>query len=180
MDLSGVGLSLKVYDCYRPTRAVRAMAIWAHDGRSDTATKRFYPKLQKNALFGLGYISSHSQHSTGLAVDLTLIPASDAQLPAYDPSAKYGPCTGAAGQRSPDNSVDMGTGYDCFDTRSHTASGGLTAEQREWRSKLLVAMRRHGFANYVREWWHFSYVRSGRASPYDFAIRSYHAARPSN
>ena len=51
------------------------MAAWAHDGRSDTATKRFYPKLPKDQLFALGYIASHSQHSTGLAVDLTLIPA---------------------------------------------------------------------------------------------------------
>src|SRR6266581_3707137 len=31
-DLAAAGLSLKVYDCYRPARAVRAMAAWAHDG----------------------------------------------------------------------------------------------------------------------------------------------------
>src|ERR1043166_7210102 len=30
-DLSRENLSLKVYDCYRPTRAVRGMAAWAHD-----------------------------------------------------------------------------------------------------------------------------------------------------
>ena len=28
-DLRGSGLSLKVYDCYRPQRAVNAMANWA-------------------------------------------------------------------------------------------------------------------------------------------------------
>jgi zinc D-Ala-D-Ala dipeptidase len=170
-DLAAAGLSLKVYDCYRPTRAVRAMAAWAHDGRADAATKRFYPKLQKGSLFGLGYIASHSQHSTGLAVDLTLVAGPNAQLPAYDPAAAYGPCTAAAAQRSPDNSIDMGTGYDCFDLRSHTASAGITPEQRSWRIKLVEAMRKQGFVNYVREWWHFSYARSGGAPAQDFPIR---------
>jgi D-alanyl-D-alanine dipeptidase len=172
VDLAASGLSLKVYDCYRPTRAVRAMAAWAHDGRSDNATKRFFPKLQKSSLFALGYIASRSQHSTGLAVDLTLIAASNAPAAAFDPAAAYGPCTGAAAQRSPDNSVDMGTGYDCFDLKSHTASAGISAEQRRWRNTLVEAMRRQGFANYDREWWHFSYARSGRPSQQDFPIRS--------
>jgi zinc D-Ala-D-Ala dipeptidase len=179
-DLAAAGSSLKVYDCYRPVRAVRAMAAWAHDGRPDGATKRFYPKLQKSALFGLGYIASRSQHSTGAAVDLTLITASSAQVPAYDPTAAYGACTQAAAQRSPDNSVDMGTGYDCFDLRSHTASAGIGSEQRRWRSTLVEAMRKQGFANYNREWWHFSYAGSGRASQHDFAIRSPAAAQSSS
>jgi zinc D-Ala-D-Ala dipeptidase len=177
VDLAASGLSLKVYDCYRPTRAVRAMAAWAHDGRSDNATKRFFPKLQKSSLFALGYIASRSQHSTGLAVDLTLIAASSAPAAAFDPAAAYGPCTGAAAQRSPDNSVDMGTGYDCFDLKSHTASAGISAEQRRWRNTLVEAMRRQGFANYDREWWHFSYAKSGRPSQQDFPIRSPAATR---
>ena len=72
-DLAAANLGLKVYDCYRPTRAVRTMAIWANDGRAGGATKRFYPKLQKNTLFGSGYIASRSAHSTGTAIDLTLV-----------------------------------------------------------------------------------------------------------
>jgi D-alanyl-D-alanine dipeptidase len=179
VDLAAAGLSLKVYDCYRPTRAVRAMAAWAHDGRSDDATRRFYPKLQKSSLFGLGYIASRSQHSTGAAIDLTLTMASNAQVPRYDPAAAYGPCTGAAAQRAPDNSIDMGTGYDCFDLRSHTASAGISPEQRRWRNTLVEAMRKQGFANYGREWWHFSYQKSGRSSPHDFPIRSPVATRSS-
>jgi D-alanyl-D-alanine dipeptidase len=176
-DLAAAGLSLKVYDCYRPTRAVRAMAAWAHDGRSNDATRRFYPKLQKSSLFGLGYIASRSQHSTGIAVDLTLISASNAQAPPYDPSAAYGACTGAAAQRAPDNSTDMGTGYDCFDVRSHTQSAGISPEQRRWRTTLLAAMAKQGFHNYHREWWHFSYSRSGRSSQHDFPIRPSLATR---
>jgi D-alanyl-D-alanine dipeptidase len=176
-ELVPLGLSLKVYDCYRPTRAVQSMAAWANDGRSQSATKRFFPKLPKNALFSLGYIASRSQHSTGRAVDLTLIPAAGGPAPAFEPSAAYAPCTGPAAQRSPDNSVDMGTGFDCFDVKSHTASGGISAEQRRWRSTLGDAMRKQGFANYHREWWHFTYVRSGHASQHDFPIRP-RALRP--
>ena len=63
-DLAPAGLSLKVYDCYRPTRAVRTMARWANDGRPGGLTKRFYPKLQKDILFGAGYIAPQSAHSS--------------------------------------------------------------------------------------------------------------------
>jgi len=73
---------------------------------------------------------------------------------------------------SPDNSLDMGTSFDCFDSASHTASRAVGAEQRRWRNVLVEAMRKHGFGNYDREWWHFSYAGSGRASPYDFPIRA--------
>jgi zinc D-Ala-D-Ala dipeptidase len=176
-ELAAAGLSLKVYDCYRPTRAVRAMAAWAHDGRSGNTTRRFFPQLQKSALFALGYIASRSQHSTGLAVDLTLIAAASAQTAPFDPSASYGPCTGAAAERSPDNSLDMGTGYDCFDLKSHTASAGISAEQRQWRRKLLAAMAAQGFHNYHREWWHFSIGRLGSGSQHDFPIRARTAMR---
>jgi D-alanyl-D-alanine dipeptidase len=177
--LAPSGLSLKVYDCYRPTRAVGAMAAWAHDGRSAEATRRFFPLLRKSSLFALGYIASRSLHSTGVAVDLTLIPVSSAPPSARDPAAVFGSCTSAAAQRSPDNSVDMGTGYDCFDQKSHTWSSGLTPEQRRWRSTLLDAMRKQGFVNYPREWWHFSYAASARASAYDFPIRSSSAMQSS-
>jgi zinc D-Ala-D-Ala dipeptidase len=171
-ELATSGLSLKVYDCYRPARAVRAMVAWVNDGRPDAATKRFFPKLPKSSLLRLGYISSRSQHSTGTAIDLTLMRTSAAPAAAFDPAAAYGPCTGAAAQRSPDNSLDMGTSYDCFDSASHTASAAVTAEQRRSRNVLVEAMRKQGFGNYDREWWHFSYAKSGRTSPYDFTIRA--------
>src|SRR5262245_21052362 len=59
-DLAASGLSLKVYDCYRPARAVRAMATWVNDGRSEAATKRYFPKLAKSSLLRAGYIASRS------------------------------------------------------------------------------------------------------------------------
>jgi zinc D-Ala-D-Ala dipeptidase len=106
-----------------------------------------------------------------------LTAAASAPAAAFDPAAAYGPCTGAPEERSPDNSVDMGTGYDCFDLKSHTASGGIGAEQRRWRTTLLAAMAAQGFHNYHREWWHFSYGRSGATSQHDFPIRARAAMR---
>ena len=59
-DLAPAGLGLKVYDCYRPARAVRAMAQWANDGRGAGPGKRFFPHLDKSRLFALGYIAMRS------------------------------------------------------------------------------------------------------------------------
>src|ERR1017187_1903988 len=92
-DLVRENLSLKVYDCYRPTRAVRAFMRWANDGARDAPTKRFFPALEKHMLFASGYIAAHSAHSTGSAVDLTLIARPAAPAPPFDPHAAYGPCT---------------------------------------------------------------------------------------
>jgi zinc D-Ala-D-Ala dipeptidase len=153
-DLARQNLSLKTYDCYRPIRAVAAMARWSQSG--DTTTKRFYPELEKRTLFAYGYIAAQSVHSTGTAIDLTLI-ARNAPPAPYDPSVRYGACTGPAPARAPDNSLDMGTGFDCFDPRSYTASGLIAPEQKRARAALLAAMHAHGFRNYFREWWHFTY-----------------------
>jgi len=168
-DLEKQSLGLKVYDCYRPTRAVAAFARWAHDGADDGATKRFYPTLEKRSLFAQGYIAAHSAHSTGTAVDLTLVRLPAPPAPAFDRKAAYGACTAPAAQRAPDNSLDMGTGFDCFDGKSHTASTAISAEQMRWRAKLTAVLRARGFHNYFREWWHFSFgARGGQA--YDFPI----------
>ena len=86
-DLAASGLSLKVYDCYRPTRAVRAMVAWVNDGRPEAATKRFFPKLAKSSLLRAGYIASQSRHSTGTTIDLTLMRAGAAPAAAFDPTA---------------------------------------------------------------------------------------------
>jgi D-alanyl-D-alanine dipeptidase len=176
-DLARDNLSLKVYDCYRPTRAVRAFMRWAQESEKEpekagaraAPTKRFFPALEKRRLFASGYIATHSAHSTGSAVDLTLIQRGAAPAPPFDRSAAYGSCTGPAAQRAPDNSLDMGTGFDCFDARSATASGANTPAQQRWRALLVAAMRARGLHNYFREWWHFSFgPRGGQA--YDFAI----------
>jgi D-alanyl-D-alanine dipeptidase len=171
-DLAKRNLGLKVYDCYRPARAVRAMWRWSQDAKSD-GNRRFYPRVPKRELFTLGYIAAHSAHSTGTAVDLTLVARPAAPGAPSSAAAANAPCTAPAAQRASDNSLDnaldMGTGFDCLDTMSRTHSGAISPEQARRRDLLNAAMRAHGFHNYFREWWHFSYG-AHPAREYDFPI----------
>ena len=167
-DLAKQQLGLKVYDCYRPTRAVAAFARWTKSADGG-AGKRFFPGLQKRTLFAYGYIATRSAHSTGSAVDLALVRLPAAPTPAYDPALRYGPCTAPADKRAPDNALDMGTGFDCFDDKSRTLSSAIAPEQKRRRAVLVAAMRARGFHNYFREWWHFSFG-ARPAQVYDFAI----------
>lgn len=168
-DLAAANLSLKVYDCYRPTRAVSAMAAWSRAKQTDIDTSRFYPALKKERLFARGYIANRSAHSRGVAVDLTVVPRGSAS-PAFDPAKTYGPCTAPQSQRAPDNSIDMGTGYDCFDTRSQTLAPSISTAQAANRRILLNAMQKHGFNNYKREWWHFSLNSADNGVAYDLPV----------
>lgn len=168
-DLAPRGLSLKMYDCYRPQRAVDEMYAWAQDGHETPAQHRYNPKMRKEDLFRLGYIARRSGHSTGKAVDLTLVQLPPTKQSPFDPKASYADCTGSENLRAPDNSVDMGTGYDCSDEKAHTASKTITAQQRKWRETLVAAMAKQGFANYRLEWWHFSLPGPDNTA-YDFPV----------
>jgi D-alanyl-D-alanine dipeptidase len=162
-------LSLKMLDCYRPARAVHDMVLWARDGHETPAQKRYNPVFRKQDLFRLGYIAEHSGHSTGAALDLTLVDLQAGPSAPFDANKTYADCTAAEALRAPEGSVDMGTGYDCSDLKAHTAAPSITAVQRSWRNTLVSAMARQGFVNYAKEWWHFSLPGvAGRA--YDFPI----------
>jgi len=168
-ELAARKLSLKMLDCYRPARAVADMAAWSRNGRETAAERRFNPAIPKRDLFRLGYIATHSGHSTGAAVDLTLVDLSADNSATFDPNKNYAACTAPAEARAPEGSVDMGTGYDCCDPKGHTAARSITASQRRWRNELVAVMARQGFVNYSKEWWHFSLP--GRGWPaYDFPI----------
>jgi D-alanyl-D-alanine dipeptidase len=162
-------LSLKMFDCYRPQRAVADMVAWSKNGTETAAERRYNPAFSKADLFRLGYIASHSQHSTGGALDLTLVDLAADNSAKFDPAKAYADCTAPAAARPPEGSVDMGTGYDCSDARAHTAAGTITPAQRRWRNRLMAAMSRQGFVNYSKEWWHFSLPGAG-AQEYDFPI----------
>lgn len=168
-DLAPRGLSLKMYDCYRPQRAVDDMYAWAQDGHETPAQRLYNPRMRKEDLFRLGYIARHSGHSTGKAVDLTLVKLPAAETPSFDPQAAYADCTAPQNQRAPDSSVDMGTGYDCSDEKAHTASKAISPQQRKWREILISAMAKQGFVNYRLEWWHFSLSGGGNMA-FDFPV----------
>jgi D-alanyl-D-alanine dipeptidase len=168
-ELAKRKLSLKMYDCYRPTRAVADMYRWSREGKETANDRRFSPAFPKQELFRLGYIATHSLHSTGSALDLTLVDLTADNSAAFDPAKTYADCTAPVSARAPEGSIDMGTGYDCTDLKGHTWSTSITSEQRRWRKELVAAMARQGFVNYSKEWWHFSLP--GVSGPaYDFPI----------
>ena len=155
-DLRAKGLTLKVYDCYRPARAVAAFVDWAKEPDDPRAKIIYYPNLPKGALFP-DYIATRSGHSRGATMDLTLVPL-DAGAKASPPNedVKPRPCTAPQTAQAPDGSLAMGTSFDCFDVKANTAASGLTETERKNRAVLVETMQRHGFKNYPKEWWHFT------------------------
>lgn len=131
-DLAAFGLGLKVFDGFRPQRAVDHFVRWAAD-LSDQSTKaRHYPDVEKEHLFRDGYIAERSGHSRGSTVDLTIIDL-------------------ATGEELP-----MGTPFDYFGLESWPSYTKLPAEQRAFRALLQQVMTRHGFRPLKEEWWHFT------------------------
>jgi D-alanyl-D-alanine dipeptidase len=139
-DLATQGFGLKVFDCYRPTRAVAHFVRWARDIKDVKRKADFYPDVDKRDLFRLGYISNRSGHSRGSTVDLSMV---------------------RLGQGAPVE-VDMGTGFDFFGVQSWPSSKAVSAQAQANRRTLAAAMRRGGFYPYDREWWHFTL----RGEPY--------------
>ena len=131
-ELVKKGYRLKIYDAYRPQMAVNHFARWAEDFNDTKMKKYFYPNLNKDVLFPLGYIAWHSGHSRGSTVDLTLF---DMNL---------------------EKEVDMGGTFDYFGEESHPDYKGITEEQYNNRMILREAMLNHGFKPLVEEWWHFT------------------------
>jgi len=165
-DLKPKGLTLRVYDCYRPTEAVAAFVAWAKEPGNRRAKETHYPNLRKTALFP-DYIATRSGHSRGATLDLTLAPIGAADTPAQD-----GHCTAPQKTAAPDGSLAMGTTFDCFDVKANTKASGLTPLEIKNRTLLREAMQARGFKPYPFEWWHYTF----QPEPYpdtcfDFPIR---------
>ena len=169
-ELRKFNLSLKIYDAYRPQRAVDHFVRWAKD-LSDTLTKKeFYPTIDKSRLFVDGYIAEKSGHSRGSTIDLTIVPIPLTSQPEFDINNQC-ECFESADKRFKDNSIDMGTGFDCFHSLSHTENINLTPQQRANRLLLKSLMNKYGFKNLAEEWWHFTLRNEPYPSIYfDFII----------
>jgi D-alanyl-D-alanine dipeptidase len=170
-ELMDSGLSLKVYDCYRPQRAVSHFVRWAKDIGDTRTKKEFYPTVDKRDLFRDGYIAERSGHSRGSTIDLTIVPIPVPAQEGYIPGQTLHECWLPAEKRFKDNGIDMGTGFDCFHELSHTANREIGETQRINRLLLKTLMEKHGFVNYDREWWH--YTLKGEPYPdtyFDFVI----------
>ena len=131
-DLKEKGYRLKIFDAYRPQKAVTHFFNWALDTSDTRMKKYFYPDLDKDVLFPQGYIAAHSGHSRGSTVDLTLF------------------------DMNTEKEVDMGGTFDHFGIESHPDYKDITDEQYENRMILRDAMLSHGFKPLDTEWWHFT------------------------
>ncbi|GAB7021515.1 M15 family metallopeptidase [Salidesulfovibrio brasiliensis] len=147
-ELRPFGLGLKLFDGYRPQRAVDHFVRWAAD-LSDTRNKsRFYPGVDKKNLFRDGYIAAKSGHSRGSTIDLTIVDSE----------------TG--------DELDMGTPFDFFGPKSWPKNAAMSAEVRSNRALLRSVMERHGFKPYEAEWWHFTLAEEPHPDTYfDFPVQ---------
>ncbi|WP_037859875.1 M15 family metallopeptidase [Streptomyces sp. NRRL S-340] len=179
-ELLREGYTLKVYDCYRPQRAVDHFVRWARDLDDQTMKGEFYPRVDKTRLFDDGYIAARSGHSRGSTVDLTIVRLPVRPTRPYVPGQALVPCYAPQDQRFPDNSVDMGTGFDCFDTLAHTLDPRIQGRQRANRLLLKSTLENLGFVNLAEEWWHFTYQPEPYPDTYfDFPVsRASLAGRP--
>ena len=154
------GLTIKVFDCYRPQTAVNDFVRWGAD-LADQATKAaYYPSVPKAELFQRGYIAEKSGHSRGSTVDLTLVVVDGLR------AAKVlrGPL--ADGQE-----VDMGSPFDMFDVRSHTENADLSPDVQHNRRWLRALLAQQGFRNLPEEWWHYTLADEPFPDRYfDFAV----------
>lgn len=147
-ELKAAGLGLKVFDCYRPARAVAHFVRWARAPGESAGKARYHPDIPKRDLFRRGYIGARSGHSRGSTVDLTLVSVPDGVEAA------------------------MGTPFDFFGPASGRGASGIGASERANRERLRAVMGRHGFAPYDREWWHFGLKREPFPTTYlDVPIR---------
>lgn len=147
-DLSIFGLGLKIFDAYRPQRAVNHFMRWAADPYDTLMKSRHYPAIDKSRLFKEGYISSHSGHSRGSTVDLTLVSLDSGE------------------------NIDMGGIFDFFGPESWAAAATPTPSQRAHRMLLQRVMEKHGFAPYSQEWWHFTLKNEPYPGTYfDFPVQ---------
>ncbi|MBE7632973.1 peptidase M15 [Tenacibaculum finnmarkense genomovar ulcerans] len=126
------GLSLKIFDAYRPQTAVNHFVKWARVINDTLMKQKYYPTINKRHLFRKGFIASKSGHSRGSTVDLTIV------------DLKTG------------NELDMGSPFDFFGISSHISYQKLTKKQKQNRQLLQTVMRKYNFRPYSKEWWHFT------------------------
>jgi D-alanyl-D-alanine dipeptidase len=131
-DLRAFGLGLKVFDAYRPQRAVDHFVRWAKEVENTTMKWKYYPDVLKENLFRDGYIAAKSSHTRGSTVDVTMIN--------FDSKKE----------------LDMGSGFDFFGPKSWPKNPSVGASQRAHRMLLRTLMNHHGFEPIEEEWWHFT------------------------
>lgn len=145
VELNARGLGLLVWDAYRPHQAMQDFYNWSRT-EDERMKARFYPNITKRGIYDGKYIRRTSEHSLGVAVDVTIIDLSTGEQ------------------------LDMGSGFDFLDPSSSTRYAGVTPEQHANRMLLRDTMNRAGMRNYKREWWHYFLKDRGDTTRYDFPL----------
>lgn len=147
-NLAPQGLSLRVYDAYRPQKAVDFFTQWTQLPDTPLAKRLHYPEAEKKDFDALSYLSQNSSHTLGTAVDVTII-HTDKDFPQKDKAQHL------LGLWDPE-SLDMGNvGYLAFDTCSWHSFDDLTENQKENRRVLHDLMVNQGFKILETEFWHY-------------------------
>jgi D-alanyl-D-alanine dipeptidase len=144
---AALGFGLLLWDGYRPQRAVDRFLEWSEQPEDGRTKRRFYPNIDRPAMFSNGYVAPRSGHSRGSAVDLTLY------------------------RLDTDELAPMGGGHDLMDERSHHGAREVAGDEARNRLTLCSIMEASGFQRYEREWWH--YVLADEPYPdtyFDFPI----------
>ena len=150
-ELMAKGYRLKIYDAYRPQRAVDHFVRWAADVTDTLMKPYFYPDLDKSVLFEELYIMEKSGHTRGSTVDLTLFDmATEKEVDMGGTFDWFGP------ESHPDFCGDPLTSVYNGDNHKSPANRNITPEQFANRQILREAMLRHGFKPLESEWWHFT------------------------
>jgi D-alanyl-D-alanine dipeptidase len=126
------GLSLKIFDAYRPQQAVDHFVRWAKIMNDTLKKQLYYPDIKKSELFKLGFIALKSGHTRGSTVDLSIVDIKT------------------------NKELDMGSSYDFFGKKSHPFYKKITKTQMKNRMLLRTIMIKNGFIPYDNEWWHFT------------------------
>ncbi len=147
------GYSLVIYDGYRPQQTVDYFIEWSKDLTDQQHKALYYPYVDKERVFEMGYVACRSGHSRGSTVDVTLI-KNNKKLHPIIVSHR----TLLDGRTIPfldDGTVDMGSSFDLFDVASHYENKVIPECYKPLRSYLRTVMEKHGFKGYAEEWWHF-------------------------
>ncbi len=150
-DVKTQGYRLKIYDAYRPQKAVDHFVRWARDIADVQMKPYFYPDLDKKVLFPQEYICERSGHTRGSTLDLTLFDMqTEKELDMGGTFDWFGP------ESHPDFCGNPATGQYTGDNSKSPAGRSITAEQFQHRMVLRRAMMAHGFNPFPTEWWHFT------------------------
>ena len=126
------GLTLKIVDAYRPPAAQEAIWNELHDQLKKEHLNWSELQLNEETNKWVAPLDSVPPHTTGGAIDLTLVNDAGEEL-------------------------NMGTLINSTVPEAETLCKSISPLAKKNREILIRALSNAGFVNYGREWWHWSY-----------------------